>query len=55
VRVIVEAHGGTVRADSRIGEGAVFTVELPGAEMAKAGAGGELTWAGAAIHEGSAP
>jgi len=55
VRIIVEAHGGTVRADSRIGEGAVFTVELPGAEMAKAGAGGELTWAGAAIHEGSAP
>ena len=34
VRVIVEAHGGTVRAESRIGEGATFTVELPGAEVA---------------------
>jgi signal transduction histidine kinase len=36
VRVIVEAHGGTVRAESRIGEGAAFVVELPGAEMAAA-------------------
>ena len=36
VRVIVEAHGGTVRADSRIGEGATFVVELPGAEVAAA-------------------
>jgi signal transduction histidine kinase len=36
VRVIVEAHGGTVRAESRIGEGATFVVELPGAEVAVA-------------------
>jgi signal transduction histidine kinase len=36
VRVIVEAHGGTVRAESRIGEGAAFVVELPGAEVAAA-------------------
>jgi signal transduction histidine kinase len=36
VRVIVEAHGGTVRAESRIGEGATFVVELPGAEVAAA-------------------
>ena len=34
VRVIVEAHGGTVRAESRIGEGSTFIVELPGAEVA---------------------
>ena len=34
VRVIVEAHGGTVRAESRIGEGAAFIVQLPGAEAA---------------------
>ena len=34
VRVIVEAHGGTVRAESRLGEGAAFVVELPGAEVA---------------------
>ncbi len=26
---IVEAHGGTIRADSLPGEGATFTVELP--------------------------
>lgn len=26
---IVEAHGGTIRADSRQGEGAAFTIELP--------------------------
>ena len=36
VRVIVEAHGGAVRAESRIGEGAAFVVELPGAEGAAA-------------------
>jgi signal transduction histidine kinase len=29
VRVIVEAHGGTVRAESQLGEGATFIVELP--------------------------
>ncbi len=34
VRIIVEAHGGTVRAESRIGEGAAFIVQLPGAEVA---------------------
>ena len=36
VRVIVEAHGGTVRAESRLGEGATFVVELPGAEVVAA-------------------
>ena len=36
VRVIVEAHGGTVRAESRIDEGAAFVVKLPGAEVAAA-------------------
>ncbi len=39
VRLIVEAHGGTVRAESQIGEGAVFVVELPGAEVAGPTAG----------------
>jgi two-component system, OmpR family, sensor kinase len=29
VREIVEAHGGTITVDSRLGEGAVFTVTLP--------------------------
>jgi signal transduction histidine kinase len=29
VRVIVEAHGGTVHAKSKLGEGTTFTVELP--------------------------
>ena len=29
VRQLVEAHGGTVRVESREGEGATFTVELP--------------------------
>ena len=29
VRLIVEAHGGTVSVKSRSGEGSVFTVELP--------------------------
>ena len=34
VRIIVEAHGGTVCAKSQLGEGATFVVELPGAEVA---------------------
>ena len=29
VRVIVEAHGGTVRAESKLGEGSTFIVDLP--------------------------
>jgi signal transduction histidine kinase len=29
VRVIVEAHGGMVHAESKLGEGTTFTVELP--------------------------
>jgi len=28
-RRIVEAHGGTVRAKSEVGQGTVFTIELP--------------------------
>lgn len=32
VRRFVEAHGGTVRAESRPGSGAVFTVEIPAGE-----------------------
>mgnify|MGYP002351699461 CR=1 FL=1 len=29
VRQLVEAHGGTIRVHSRLGEGSEFTVELP--------------------------
>ena len=29
-RAIVEAHGGSIRAESRPGEGATFRLELPG-------------------------
>jgi two-component system sensor histidine kinase ResE len=29
VRHIVEAHGGTVRVESRLGEGSTFTITLP--------------------------
>lgn len=29
-RAVVEAHGGRIRADSRLGEGTTFTIELPG-------------------------
>jgi signal transduction histidine kinase len=36
VRQIVEAHGGAVHVASRPGEGAVFTVELPGLLPAEA-------------------
>lgn len=28
-RIVVEAHGGSIRVDSRTGEGATFTVEIP--------------------------
>jgi signal transduction histidine kinase len=37
VRVIVEAHGGTVRAESELGNGATFIVELPQPETAPPG------------------
>jgi signal transduction histidine kinase len=29
VRQFVEAHGGQVRVESRVGEGSTFTIELP--------------------------
>jgi len=29
VRRVVEAHGGSVTVESRLGEGAIFTVQLP--------------------------
>ena len=35
VREIVEAHGGTVSAESQFGHGAVFVVRLPAAETIK--------------------
>ena len=44
-RTIVEAHGGTIRAENGVGEGAVFIMELPSAPTQGAG-----RWRGAA-HE----
>jgi signal transduction histidine kinase len=38
-RAVVEAHGGRIRAESRIGAGATITLELPGYREAAAGAG----------------
>jgi predicted ATPase/signal transduction histidine kinase len=32
-RLIAEAHGGSIRVESRLGEGATFTVELPCADL----------------------
>jgi two-component system, OmpR family, sensor kinase len=37
VRKIVEAHGGLVRVESRPGEGATFTIELPRSENPRSG------------------
>jgi signal transduction histidine kinase len=31
-RSIVEAMGGSIRVESRLGEGSTFTVELPGCQ-----------------------
>jgi PAS domain S-box-containing protein len=39
-RQVVESHGGTLRLESRIGEGATFVVELP---RSKGGSGAEQT------------
>ena len=36
VRQIVEAHGGTVRLDSRVGRGSTFRIDLPRAPPAQA-------------------
>jgi signal transduction histidine kinase len=35
-RQIIEAHGGKIRVESRLGAGATFTIELPGEEPAAA-------------------
>jgi len=40
VKEIIEAHGGSVRVDSKVGEGTVFTLALPILEV-----GSEATWA----------
>jgi two-component system, OmpR family, sensor kinase len=37
VRTIVEAHGGTIKAEAGPGRGATFRIELPGYEAARAG------------------
>ena len=49
VRELVEAHGGRIHVESSPGEGAHFTVELPGAS-AECGAPGEQTQGAAALH-----
>jgi len=49
VRELVEAHGGRIHVESSPGEGAHFTVELPGAS-AECGAASEQTKGAAALH-----
>lgn len=34
IKKIIEAHGGTIRAHSKYGQGVVFTIELPAAKLA---------------------
>jgi PAS domain S-box-containing protein len=55
VRELVRLHGGEVRADSRLGEGSVFTVALPSgrANLPANGIGGARTLAPTAL--GAAP